>query len=98
MSRAPLHYSDLCYHCMLSGLSCMHMQSQSVTGVLSHNIHHAVLKPTVGYKWKVGVRPCSVISGSGLTHCLITFQKLYLSLSLGGGGVGEFFIFGELLH
>ena len=42
----------------------------------------------VGYKWKIGVRPCPVISGSGLgsglisglTHCLITFRKLYLSL------------------
>ena len=34
-----------------------------------------VLKPMVGYKWKVGVRPCPVISGSGLTHCLITFRK-----------------------
>jgi len=53
MSHAPLHCSDedrqgagheLCYHCTLSGLSCMHMQSHSITGVLSHNIHQSSSK------------------------------------------------------
>ena len=48
MSYALVHSSDegrqvaghkLCYHFTLSGLSCMHMQSHSITGVLSHRIH-----------------------------------------------------------
>ena len=65
MSHAPLHSSyeggqgaghKLCYHFTLSGLSCMNMQSHSITGVLSQN--SPVLKPVVGYKWKIGVRPC----------------------------------------
>ena len=48
--HALVHSSDegrqgaghkLCYHFTLSGLSCMHMQSHSITGVLSHRIHHS---------------------------------------------------------
>jgi len=50
MSHAPLYSSDegrqgaghkLCYHCTLSGLSCMHMQTRSITGVLSHRTHQS---------------------------------------------------------
>ena len=26
---------------------------------------------------EIGVRPCPIIFGSDLTHCLITFKKLY---------------------
>ena len=31
----------LCYHFTLSGLSCMNMQSHSITGVLSPRIHQS---------------------------------------------------------
>ena len=87
MSHAPLHCSDedrqgagheLCYHCTLSGLSCMHMQSHSIVGLLRVRIHQSSSQLMVGYNWKLGVRPCPVISGSGLTHCLAAdhFPKL----------------------
>jgi len=83
MLHTPLHCSDegrqgagheLCYHCTLSGLSCMHhADTFNYRCTLSQN------SPVVGYKWKVGVGPYPVISGSGLTHCLI---KLYRRLWL----------------
>jgi len=50
VTYAPLHCSDedrqgagheLCCHCTLSGLSCMHMQSHSIAGVLIHRIHQS---------------------------------------------------------
>ena len=50
MSHAPLHSLDkgrkgaghkVWYQIMLSGLSCMNMQSHSITGILSHRIHQS---------------------------------------------------------
>ena len=89
MSHAPLHCSDegrqgagheLCYHCTLSGLSlsCMHTQSHSITGVLSHRIHQSSSQ-----WWAINGKLVSYYVRSFLEvvwHCLITFRKLYLSL------------------